>query len=147
MFSEEQDACRGVHSACRREVNRHKLDICVLRLRQGRIQAFSYVGQNFLVLKWGGGLDWQIWHCNRAHETKRAIPQFFSLCRRRLWHKRKHHRYSSGYSTNNAINTQKHFYYKQGLLLALGDCILLVWTNRWYCNHLACSNNIIQHIF
>ena len=53
----EQDACRGVHSACRREVNRHKLDICVLRFRQGRIQAFSYVGQNFLVLKWGGGLD------------------------------------------------------------------------------------------
>ena len=53
----EQDACRGVHSACRREVNRHKLDICVLRLRQGRIQAFSYVGQNFLVLKSGGGLD------------------------------------------------------------------------------------------
>ena len=26
----EQDACRGVHSACRREVNQHKLDICVL---------------------------------------------------------------------------------------------------------------------
>ena len=45
----KQDACRGVHSACRREVNRHKLDICVLRFRQGRIQAFSYVGQNFLV--------------------------------------------------------------------------------------------------
>ena len=54
---QEQDACRGVHSACRREVNRRKLDICVLRFRQGRIQAFSYVGQNFLVLKWGGGLD------------------------------------------------------------------------------------------
>ena len=53
----KQDACRGVHSACRREVNRHKMDICVLQLRQGRIQAFSYVGQNFLVLKWGGGLD------------------------------------------------------------------------------------------
>ena len=65
--------------ACRREVNRRKLDICVLRLRQGRIQAFSYVGQNFLVLKWGGGLDWQIWHCNRAHETKRAIHSF-SAC-------------------------------------------------------------------
>ena len=53
----KQDACRGVHSACRREVNRRKLDICVPRLRQGQIQAFSYVGQNFLVLKWGGGLD------------------------------------------------------------------------------------------
>ena len=53
----KQDACRGVHSACRREINRHKLDICVLRLRQGRIQAISYVGQNFLVLKWGEGLD------------------------------------------------------------------------------------------
>ena len=47
----KQDTCRGVHSACRREVNRHKLDICILRLRQGQIQAFSYVGQNFLVLK------------------------------------------------------------------------------------------------
>ena len=46
----KQDACRGVHSACRREANRHKLDICVLG--QGRIQEFSYVGQNFLVLKW-----------------------------------------------------------------------------------------------
>ena len=39
-----------------REVNRHKLDICVLRLRQGRIQEFSYVGQIFLVLKWKGVL-------------------------------------------------------------------------------------------
>ena len=39
-FYTKQDACRGVHSACRREVNRHKLDICVLRLRQGRIQDF-----------------------------------------------------------------------------------------------------------
>ena len=36
----KQDACRGVHSACRREVNRHKLDICVLRLRQGRSRHF-----------------------------------------------------------------------------------------------------------
>ena len=26
--NKKQDACRGVHSACRREVNRHKLDIC-----------------------------------------------------------------------------------------------------------------------
>ena len=53
----EQEVDNIQQDACRREVNRHKLDICVLRLRQGRIQAFSYVGQNFLVLKWGGGLD------------------------------------------------------------------------------------------
>ena len=55
----KQDACRGVHSACRREVlNRHKLDICIL-YGSGRdgSQAFSYVGQNFLGSKWGGGLD------------------------------------------------------------------------------------------
>ena len=36
----EQDACTGVHSACRREENGHNLDICVLRrlrLRQGQM--------------------------------------------------------------------------------------------------------------
>ena len=47
----EQDACTGVHSACRREENGHNLDICVLRrlrLRQGQMQGF-------LGLKWGGG--------------------------------------------------------------------------------------------
>ena len=26
-------------------------------VQAGAVQAFSYVGQNFLVLKWGGGLD------------------------------------------------------------------------------------------
>ena len=43
--------------------------------------------RNFLVLKWGGGLDLQIWDLNRAHETERTvfpIPQVFSTCRRRL---------------------------------------------------------------
>ena len=39
----KQDACTGVHSACRREENGHNLDICVLRrlrLRQGQMQGF-----------------------------------------------------------------------------------------------------------
>ena len=47
----KQDACTGVHSACRREENEHNLDICVLRrlrLRQGQMQGF-------LGLKVGGG--------------------------------------------------------------------------------------------
>ena len=53
----QQDACTGVHSACRREENGHNLDICMLRrlrLRQGQMQ-------EFLGLKGGGGLDLQIW--------------------------------------------------------------------------------------
>ena len=49
------------------------------------------------------------WLANMALQSstwnKKSNTQFFSLCRRRLWHKKKHHRYSSGYSTNNAINT------------------------------------------
>ena len=48
----QQDACTGVHSACRREENGHNLDICVLRrlrLRQGQMQ-------EFLGLKGGGGV-------------------------------------------------------------------------------------------
>ena len=48
----KQDACTGVHSACRREENGHNLDICVLRrlrLRQGQMQGF-------LGLKVGGGV-------------------------------------------------------------------------------------------
>ena len=62
--------------------------------------------RDFLVLKWrGGGLNLQIWDLNRAHETERTvfpILQVFSMCRRKLWHKRKH----KGYSTNNsAMNT------------------------------------------
>ena len=39
----KQDACTGVHSACRREENGHNLYICVLRrlrLRQGQMQGF-----------------------------------------------------------------------------------------------------------
>ena len=58
----------------------------------------------FLVLKWGGGLNLQIWDLNRAHETERAvfpILQVFSMCRRKLWHKRKR----KGYSINSAMNT------------------------------------------
>ena len=76
----KQDACTGVHSACRREENGHNLDIWVLRLRQGQMQIF-------LCLKVGKGLDFQKWDLNRAHETKRAvfpIPQVFGMCRRRL---------------------------------------------------------------
>ena len=84
-FYFQQDACTGVHSACRREENGHNLDICVLRrlrLRQGQMQGF-------LGLKVGGGwgLNLQIWGLNRAHETERtvfAIQQVFSTCRRKL---------------------------------------------------------------
>ena len=60
--------------------------------------------RDFLVLKWGGGLNLQIWDLNRAHETERTIfpiLQVFSMCRRKLWHERKH----KGYSTNSAMNT------------------------------------------
>ena len=95
-----QDACTGVHSACQREGNGHNLDICAprrLRLRQGQMQGF-------LGLKVGGGLNLQIWDLNRAHETERTvfpILQVFSMCRCKLWHKRKH----KGYSTNSAMNT------------------------------------------
>ena len=83
-FTYEQDACRGVHSACRREENGHNLDICVLRrlrLRQGQMQGF-------LGLKvGGGGLNLQIWDLNRAHETERTvfpILQVSSMCRCKL---------------------------------------------------------------
>ena len=54
-FKGKQDACRGVHSACRREVNRHKLDICVLRLRQGRIPGIFVCRSKFHGLKVGRG--------------------------------------------------------------------------------------------
>ena len=70
----------GVHSACRREENGHNLDIWVLRLRLGQI---------FLGLKVGEGLDFQISDLNRAHETEKTvfpIPQVFTMCRRRLRH-------------------------------------------------------------
>ena len=61
--------------------------------------------QGFLGLKvgGGGGLNLQIWDLNRAHETERTVfptLQVFSMCRRKLWHKRKH----KGYSTNSAMN-------------------------------------------
>ena len=80
QFSFQQDACRGVHSACRREVNRHKLDICVLRLRQGRIQAFSYVGQNFLVLKWGGLVLISKYGIAIEHMKQKEQYHSFSAC-------------------------------------------------------------------
>ena len=80
----EQDACRGVHSACQREENGHNLDICALRrprLSQGQMQGF-------LGLKVGGGcLNLQIWGLNRPHETERTvfpILQVFSMCRCKL---------------------------------------------------------------
>ena len=82
-FLNQQDACTGVHSACRREENGHNLDICVLRrlrLRQGQMQGF-------LGLKVREGLNLQIWDLNRAHETERTvfpILQVFSMCRRKL---------------------------------------------------------------
>ena len=43
--------------------------------------------RDFLVLKWGGGLNLQIWDLNRAHETERTvfpILQVFSMCRCKL---------------------------------------------------------------
>ena len=43
--------------------------------------------RDFLVLKWGGGLNLQIWDLNRAHETERTvfpIQQVFSMCRCKL---------------------------------------------------------------
>ena len=61
--------------------------------------------QGFLGLKvGGGGLNFQIWDLNRAHETERTvfpILQVFSMCRCKLRHKRKH----KGYSRNSAMNT------------------------------------------
>ena len=60
--------------------------------------------RDFLVLKWGGELNLQIWDLNRAHETERTvfpILQVFSMCRCKLWYKRQH----KGYSTNSAMNT------------------------------------------
>ena len=80
ILSMRQDACTGVHSACRREENGHNLDIWVLRLRQGQMQIFFGP-------KVGEGLDFQIWDLNRAHETERTvfpILQDFSTCRRKL---------------------------------------------------------------
>ena len=55
-FACEQDACREVHSACRREVNRHKLDICILRLRQERIPGIFVCRSKFPGLKVGYGV-------------------------------------------------------------------------------------------
>ena len=43
--------------------------------------------RDFLVLKWGGGLNLQIWDLNRAPETERTvfpILQVFSMCRCKL---------------------------------------------------------------
>ena len=83
-FQIKQDACTGVHSACRREKNGHNLDICVLR----RLRLRQEQMQGFLVLKCGGGgLNLQIWDLNRAHETERTvfpILQVFSMCRCKL---------------------------------------------------------------
>ena len=52
----KQDACTGVHSACRREENGLNLDICVLRpLRLRRLRLRQGQMQGFLGLKVGGG--------------------------------------------------------------------------------------------
>ena len=64
-----------------------KLDICVLRLRQGRIQEFSYVGQNFLVLKWKGVLiskyDIEIEHIKHKELFRRVrVSGFFNVHQR-----------------------------------------------------------------
>ena len=43
--------------------------------------------RDFLVLKWGGGLNLQIWDLNRAHETEKTvfpILQVFTMCRCKL---------------------------------------------------------------
>ena len=82
VIQNKQNACTGVHSACRREENGRNLDICVLRrlrLRQGQMQGF-------LGLKVGGGLNLQIWDLNRAHETETVFPilQVLSMSRRKL---------------------------------------------------------------
>ena len=58
QLKNKQDACTGVHSACRREENGHNLDICVLRrlrLRQGQMQGFLdlKVGGGGLICKYG----------------------------------------------------------------------------------------------
>ena len=102
----QQDACTGVQSACRREENRHNLDICVLRrlwLRQGQMQGYLglKVGRGGLNLRTKksvqkkaykkkrtkkrsgeGGLNLQIWDLNRAHESETTFFQYyrFSAC-------------------------------------------------------------------
>ena len=77
--------------------------------------------RDFLVLKWGGGeLNLQIWDLYRAHETERTlfpILQVFSMCRCKLWHKRKH----KGYSTNSAMNTLWRSSRKCGYGLRIAD--------------------------
>ena len=59
----EQDACTGVHSACRRE------EMCTTPFTaQAGANAgisWSYGGE--------GGLDLQIWDLNRAHETETTV--------------------------------------------------------------------------
>ena len=93
-FCKQQDACTGVHSACRRE------EMCTT---PSTAQAGADAGICWSYLR-GGGLDLKIWDLNRAHETETTVfpmPQVFSMCRRRLRDKRKHKRYS----TNSAMNT------------------------------------------
>ena len=75
----KQDACRGVHSACWREVNRHKLDICIfIRLRQGRIPGIfvcSVCRSKFPGLKVGRGS----WLANMALKSSTwSRKSFFS---------------------------------------------------------------------
>ena len=74
----KQDACTGVRSAC--STIWIFVNYAVYTSGRGRCR-------DFLVLKWGGGLNLQIWDLNRAHETERTvfpILQVFSMCRRKL---------------------------------------------------------------
>ena len=61
----EQDACTGVHSACRRE------EMCTT---PSTAQAGANAG---ISCCYGGegGLDFQIWDLNRAHETETTVFQ------------------------------------------------------------------------
>ena len=68
----QQDACTGVHSACRRE------EMCTTpSTSQAGANAgisWSYGGE--------GGFDLQIWDLNRAHETETTVFPIhrFSAC-------------------------------------------------------------------
>ena len=60
----KQDACTGVHSACRRE------EMCTT---PSTAQAGADAGTSWSYGGGGGGLDLQIWDLNRAHETETTV--------------------------------------------------------------------------
>ena len=93
----KQDACTGVHSACRREEMCTTLSTAQPGADVGT--SWSYGGGG---AGGGLGLDLQIWDLNRALETEATVfDKVF-------------------------ITLYEHFYYKQGLV-AVGDCFLLVY--------------------